>query len=81
MARWSKVRPICYRPFRLAVPQIAGPSLRFHILLIEPDLRNWRVAAGIPFRVRPAALAEPDLVRYTIRPPAGVIHRGLAPSV
>ena len=38
--------------------------------------RFWRVAAGIPFRVRPAALAEPDLVRYTIRLPAGVIHRG-----
>ena len=39
-------------------------------------MRFWRVAAGIPFRVRPAALAEPDLVRYTIRLPAGVIHRG-----
>ncbi len=45
----------------------------------EPDLRIWRVAAGIPFRVRPAALAEPDLVRYTIRLPAGVIHRGFRP--
>ena len=44
--------------------------------LSEPDKRLWRVAAGIPFRVRPAALAEPDLVRYTIRLPAGVIHRG-----
>ena len=42
----------------------------------EPHVRFWRVAAGIPFRVRPAALAEPDLVRYTIRLPAGVIHRG-----
>ena len=47
----------------------------------EPYMRFWRVAAGIPFRVRPAALAEPDVVRYTIRLPAGVIHRGLAPSV
>ena len=44
--------------------------------LTEPDKQLWRVAAGIPFRVRPAALAEPDLVRYTIRLPAGVIHRG-----
>lgn len=29
-----------------------------------------RVAAGIPLRVRPAALAEPDVERYTIRLPA-----------
>ena len=44
--------------------------------LSEPDKQLWRVAVGIPFRVRPAALAEPDLVHYTIRLPAGVIHRG-----
>ena len=54
----------------------SSPWLRFQSPLIEPDMQIWRVAAGIPFRVRPAALAEPDLVRYTIRLPAGVIHRG-----
>ena len=35
-----------------------------------------RVAAGIPLRVRPAALAEPDLERYTIRLPVRVIRGG-----
>ena len=35
-----------------------------------------RVAAGIPFRVRPAALAEPDMERYTIRLPARAIRGG-----
>ena len=37
---------------------------------VSPALLGWRVAAGIPIKVRPAALAEPDLERYTIRLPA-----------
>jgi hypothetical protein len=35
-----------------------------------------RVATGIPRRVRPAALAEPDMERYTIRLPARALRGG-----
>ena len=39
---------------------IAGPSLRFHILLIEPDRRNYRIL-GVPRHIRCGKAACPVL--------------------
>ena len=42
------------------------------------DLRQWESSSKPPGApVQLAALAEPDLERYTIRLPARVIHNGL----
>jgi hypothetical protein len=37
------VRPICCRPFSSAGTSLAAPCFRFHIPLIEPDVRISRI--------------------------------------
>jgi hypothetical protein len=43
VARWFKVQPICLPPLSSGGASIAGPSLRFHVLLIEPDMQISRI--------------------------------------
>ena len=43
MARWSKVTAYLLPPLSSGGASIAEPSLRFHILLIEPDMQISRI--------------------------------------
>jgi hypothetical protein len=43
VARWVTCGLSVAGPFRLPVPHLAAPCFRFHIPLIEPDVRISRI--------------------------------------
>ena len=80
MARWHKVTAYLLPPLSSGGASIAVPSLRFHILLIEPDMQISRIRLSDKTAclcTRKVIRSSPDLqhrIVYPGVPRPGVLH-------
>ena len=78
MARWHKVTAYLLPPLSSGGASIAKPSLRFHILLIEPDMQISRIRLSD----KTAYLCTRKVIRSSPDPHTGPCYPGAhQPSV